>query len=151
MLTLPHEVLIVDVVYLVILLTLSFSRVEVMEDEEGNVILEKNGEPRRKTHNPRMELPYTYLAAWYMMHCPALMSAVQESNGVFVPFFQKLEHSKWQGGYMAATRKIIQSNINYHLFRCFSDFPRTAFGDTSIDVQGQMDSRHFLPVFSACC
>jgi len=43
-------------------LTLSFCDVEVME-YEGNVILEKNGEPKRKTLNPRVELSYTYLAA----------------------------------------------------------------------------------------
>ena len=38
-------------------------RVEVMEDEEGNVILDRNGEPKKKTTNPHMELPYPYLAA----------------------------------------------------------------------------------------
>ena len=58
------------------MLTWSFYRVEVMEDEEGNAILDRNCEPKRKTPNPRMELPYTYMAAWYVMHCPALMSAV---------------------------------------------------------------------------
>ena len=51
---------------------------EVMEDEEGNAIIDRNGELKRKTPNPRVKLPYTYLAAWYVMHCPTLMAAVQE-------------------------------------------------------------------------
>jgi len=59
-------------------LTLSFYHVEVMEDEEGNAILDRNGEPKRKTPNPHVELPYTYLVAWYVMYCPALMSTVQK-------------------------------------------------------------------------
>jgi len=33
---------------------------------------------------------------------------VQESNGDFVPVIQKLERSKWKGGYMAAIQKIAQ-------------------------------------------
>ena len=83
---LPHKVLAADVVYPAVLLAhgrplrlllamvsclqsglraliLSFCRVEVMEDEKGNVILDINGEPKRKTPNPRVELPYTYLVA----------------------------------------------------------------------------------------
>ena len=49
---------------------------EVMEDDEGNSVFDKNGEPRRKTSNPRVELSYTNLVAWYVMHCLALMSTV---------------------------------------------------------------------------
>ena len=96
-------------------LILSFCRVDVMKDDEGNAILDRNGEPKRKPFNPRVELPYTYLAAWYVMLCPTLMAAVQESTGDFVPFIQKLERSKWQSGYMAAIRRIVQSNMNYSL------------------------------------
>ena len=84
--TLPHEVLTVDIVYPAVLLaysqplslllvmvsflqsglhtlTLSFCHVKVMEDKEGNIILDKNGKPKRKTLNLRMELSYTYLTA----------------------------------------------------------------------------------------
>jgi len=35
--------------------------------------------------NPRVELPYTYLVAWYIMHCPSLMMAVHALKD-FVPF-----------------------------------------------------------------
>jgi len=57
------------------------------------------------------------------------MSAVQEPIGAFVPFTYKLEHSRWQGGYMAAIHRIVQRSMNYHLFRCFSDFPVTNYGE----------------------
>jgi len=73
--TLPHEVLAVDIIYPAVLLahvpplgllptmasclqsglhmlTLSFCCVEVMEDEEGNAILDINGEPKRKLSIP---------------------------------------------------------------------------------------------------
>ena len=70
---------------------------EALEDAEGNVFIERNGEPKLKTPNPRVELPYTYLMEWYVMHYPPLMSAVHESEGS-VPFVQMLELSSWQVG-----------------------------------------------------
>jgi len=43
------------------------------------VVVGPDGESMMKTPNPCVELPYTYLMAWYIMHCPSLMSAVQSS------------------------------------------------------------------------
>ena len=34
---------------------------EIIEDDEGNVILDKNSEQERKTPNSRVELLYTYM------------------------------------------------------------------------------------------
>ena len=65
---------------------------KALEDEEGNMLVDQNGEPKLKVPNPRVELPYTYLVAWYVMHCQSLMLTVQASEG-FVPFVQKLECS----------------------------------------------------------
>ena len=45
-------------------------------DAEGNPVKDSNGHPLVKTPNFRVELPYTYLMAWYAMHCPSLMAAV---------------------------------------------------------------------------
>ena len=42
----------------------------VEEDKEGNMIVGPDGEPKMKTPNPRVELPYTYFMAWYVMHLP---------------------------------------------------------------------------------
>jgi len=97
--TLPHEVIVADVVYLAILLAQGWplsllsamvgclqSGLRILcqnvcdvvteEDREGNVIVGLDGEPETKTPNPRVELSYTYLMPWYVMHCPSLMSAV---------------------------------------------------------------------------
>jgi len=88
---------------------------------------------------------------WPGMFCTIhhLMSVVQKSNGDFVPFIQKFECSKWQGDYMAAIQKIVQSNMNCHLFKCFPDFPETTFGDTFIDVPGP-DGFTSLPISVFC-
>ena len=101
--TLPHEVIVADVVYPAVLLSHSRSlsllpimigclqsRLQVLcqgfcnevveEDNQGDVVVGSDGEPKVKTLNPRVELPYTYFMAWYVMHCMSLMSAVQSSE-----------------------------------------------------------------------
>jgi len=95
-------------------LTKSFCEVEALEDEESNVLVDQNGESKLKVPNLKVKLPYTYLVAWYVMHCPPLMMAVQASEG-FMPFVQKLECSNWQHTYMFFSRRTIQSAINYQL------------------------------------
>ena len=97
--TLPHEVIVADVVYPAVLrahvksiallpamvariqsglraLAKSFYRVDVVVDAEGNPVTYSNGRPLVKTSNPRIEIPYMYLMAWYVMHCSSLMTAV---------------------------------------------------------------------------
>ena len=62
------------------------------------MVVGPDGEPRMKTPNPRVELPYTYLMTWYVMHCPSLMSGVQSSEDS-MPFIQRLERSNWNDWY----------------------------------------------------
>ena len=114
------------------LLTTQFCNVEPVLEEYREDILDRNGEPKRTTPKPRVELPYTYLVAWHIMHCPTLMSAVP-AYGESVPFVQKLEHSTWTGHYSVAIRRTIQSSTSYHLFRCFPDFPGTSYGERFAD------------------
>jgi len=40
-----------------------FYKVEVPVDEEGNVLVNLQGDPELKVPNPKVELPYTYLIA----------------------------------------------------------------------------------------
>ena len=75
-------------------LTKSLCQVEAVVDCQGRQMVDSEGRPEVKTPNPRVELPYTYLMAWYVMHCMSLMMAVSTSEG-FVPFVQRLENSSW--------------------------------------------------------
>ena len=68
-------------------------------DSQARKMVDLKGRPEVKTPNPRVELPYTYLMAWYVMYCPSLMTAVSSSEG-FVPFVQRLENSSWSRYYM---------------------------------------------------
>jgi len=77
----------------------SLCQVEAIVDSKGRSEVDSKGRPRVKTSNPRIELPYTYLMAWYAMHCPSLMTAVPLSEG-FVSFVQKLENSSWSNYYI---------------------------------------------------
>jgi len=84
--TLPHEVIIANVVYPAVLLAhrksivllpdmvagiqsglralaKSFCRVEAIMDAKGNPVIDSNGRLLVKTPNPRVELLYTYLMA----------------------------------------------------------------------------------------
>jgi len=115
--TLPHEVIITDVVYPAVLLayeksifllpamvagiqsglralTKSLCKVEDIVDFQGMPVVDSEGRPEVRTANPRVKLPYMYLMAWYVMHCPSLMTAVSPSEG-FISFVQKLENSSW--------------------------------------------------------
>ena len=80
--TRPHEVITADVVYPAVLLahgkslgllpamvgclqsglrllTTQFCNVEPVVDEYGEDVLDRNGEPKKTTPKPRVELPYT--------------------------------------------------------------------------------------------
>ena len=74
-------------------------QVEAIVNSQGRPVVDSEGRPEVKTPNPRVELPYMYLMAWYVMHCPSLMTAVSPSEG-FVPFVQRLENSSWSQYYM---------------------------------------------------
>ena len=75
-------------------MTKTFYKVEAPVDDEGNVLIDQNDDPKLKVPNPRVELSYTYLVAWYVMHYPSLMMTVHTSED-FVPFLRKLKHSTW--------------------------------------------------------
>jgi len=63
----------------------SFCQVEAIVDAEGHLVTDSNCRPLVKTPSPRVELPYTYLMTWYVMHFPSLMTAVRPSEG-FTPY-----------------------------------------------------------------
>ena len=150
--TLPHEAISMDVVYPAVMLaygrpigllpamvsclqsglrvlTTSFCRTE-----EENLV-DCDGMPLKKTPVPRVELPYTYLMAWFVLHCPALMTSPHPApTEGFVPFVQRLENLAWNAGYMGAIRKIVQSSMNYQIYRCFPEIRDSQYGDKHTDI-----------------
>ena len=102
--TLPHEVIVTNMVYPAVLLAYgksvalllamvakiqsglcalakSFCQVEAIVNTEGHQVTDSNGRPLVKTPSPRVKLPYMYLMALYVMHCPLLMMTVSASEG----------------------------------------------------------------------
>ena len=159
--TLLHEVIIADVVYPAVLLahgksisllqamvagiqsglrvlTKSLCQVEAIVDSQGRPVVDSEGKPEVKTPNPRVELPYTYLMAWYVMHCLSLMTAMSLSEG-FVPFVRRLENSSWSQYYMYYIRKAILSSSNYQLDRYFPEISDASYGDKFANFAGPDD------------
>ena len=104
-------------------------------DAERHPVTDSNGRPLVKTSSPRVELPYTYLMAWYVMHCPSLMTAVSASEG-FTPYVQRLENSGWLQNYMFYIRKTILNGCNYQLDRCSPEIHDASYGDKFADLAG---------------
>ena len=57
-------------------LTKTFYKVEALVDEEGNMLIDQTRDSELKVPNSKVELPYTYLMAWYVMDCPSLITIV---------------------------------------------------------------------------
>ena len=154
--TFPHEVIVANVVYPTLLLafgrgisllpmmvgciqsglwalTKTFCKKEALVDTNGNALTDQHGNPQFKVPNPRIKLAYTYLVAWYIIHCLSLMTAAYRSED-FVPFLQKLEHSTWQHIYIFYIRRPIQNDLNYQLVRCLPDIQDTLYGDRFLDM-----------------
>jgi len=129
--TLPHEVIVADVVYPAVLLafdrgiallplmmgciqsrlqalTKTVCKVKALLDANGNALTDRHDNSEVKMLNPRIELSYTYLVAWYVMHCPSLMMVAYTSED-FVPFLQKLERSIWQHTYILHIRRAFRA------------------------------------------
>ena len=111
---------------------------EVIVDSKGRAKVDSEGRPIVKYPNPRIELPYTYLTAWYVMHCPSLMTLVSRSEG-FVPFVQRLEDSYWSNSYIFYIRKCILNASNNQLNRCFPEITGAAYGKKFADLVGPDD------------
>lgn len=65
------------------------------------------GTTKVKMLNPRVEMPYSYLMAWLMMHYPSLMTATSY-HPMDKPFFVEMyECSSWKSLYMSVIRKTL--------------------------------------------
>lgn len=58
-------------------------------------VINDKGEVSYKTSNPRVELPYTYLMAWFVLHCPNLMTASSSKDSAHLPYVERYENSPY--------------------------------------------------------
>jgi len=69
-----------------------------MEDKKGNIILDKNGKPRRKTPNPRVELLYTSLVCHALSGSHVSIAGVEWGLCSLHPEAQALKVVGWLHG-----------------------------------------------------
>jgi len=113
----------------------SCGQVEAIVDAKRHPVIDSNDHPLVKTPSPKVELPYTYLMAWCVMHCSSLMTAVSASEG-FTPFVQRLENSNWLQYYIFYIQKTILNGGNYQLDRCFPEIHDASYGDKFVHLVG---------------
>jgi len=103
---------------------------QTTDDEEGKgTIL-----PRDKL-NPKIRLPYTYLMAWFALHCPAIIQPGEEPpEGVRMTHLRRFEGSSWSRIYVAAVYKLLYRHDAYNLFRCFPYIRDAGYDEEFKDV-----------------
>lgn len=85
--------------------------------------------------NPRIELPYTYLIAWFAMHCPVLLKpGVASEDEDDTASLCNYERSKWTATHVAGARKLVRYRDNYTIFRCFPDMDDADYDQEFQDI-----------------
>lgn len=85
--------------------------------------------------DPRIDIPYTYLIAWYVMHYPSLMTTLTPDIGS-TPFVQRLERSKWRVQLLPQARKFVDRWVNYTVRPFFVEIPGGSFDIEYADIRG---------------
>ncbi|XP_020254093.1 uncharacterized protein LOC109831165 [Asparagus officinalis] len=106
--------------------------------------VESGGNKAFKTPNPRVPLPYTYLMAWYVLHCPPLMSASSPPGDSFTPFVQRLESAKWEGGCTRAIFRLPHKTPNSYTSMSFCNwyFAASRTPNYNLNTSCLKDIRH---------
>lgn len=75
-----------------------------------------------KSSNPRLEMLYAYFMAWFMMHCPKLMTFPSIEGSDRPPRVEQHEKCNWKNYYVQAICKTVHILHNYHIYCYFLDF-----------------------------
>ncbi|ONK67075.1 uncharacterized protein A4U43_C06F15400 [Asparagus officinalis] len=90
----------------------------------------------------KVELPYTYLMAWLVLHQSDMMWA-PTSVDPSLPFLQIIDNCKWKGRGFADVRKQLQNHKCWVFPTCFLRFSGQ-YSDSLIDVEKPGTGRTFL-------
>lgn len=63
-----------------------------------------------------------YLMAWFVLHCPGLMTSSLELIDHATRYVQQFENCTWNGKYIAKIRQIVGQYENYEIYCCFPKF-----------------------------
>lgn len=88
--------------------------------------------------NPRIELPYTYLMAWFVLHCPMLKEPLKKADVLFI---RQLEELNWTHDYLFNVRMILMNHPAYEVFCCLPFIPNAELREEYKDVSSAEDER----------
>lgn len=66
----------------------------------------------------RISLAYTYLMAWYSMHCPSLIDTLADTDGISL-LVHRLEVRKWMNSNICFIRRTIENEGSYSIAGCY--------------------------------
>ncbi|XP_020272747.1 uncharacterized protein LOC109847926 [Asparagus officinalis] len=93
---------------------------------------------------PKLELPYTYLMAWLVLHRPDLMEA-PDTVDLSVPLLQNLENCKWSKHREPDITRQFKIHKCWEFFPCFPQFSGT-YNTTLVDAEDPRQNRTILDV-----
>lgn len=116
-----------------------FSKVEAFVNDEGETV--------SKTPNPQVELPYTYMMVWFVLHCLSLMMAPNSEESASLPYVKRHENSDWMSYYISTIPKTHQSHQSCQIYHSFLKFPGGNYADEFKDI---WESNTLTMLFSDC-
>src|SRR4051812_16108060 len=93
---------------------------------------------------PRARLAYTYLVAWYVLHCPALMTPTP-SLDLTIPFIGSVAKCFWTLSQRPEIHQLLSRSENYQLCSCPPSFDETTDGESFVDLAGEDGSTMLAP------
>lgn len=82
---------------------------------------------------PQVKLAYTYLVAWYVLHCLDLMTMTSSINASKA-FVQNLVECSWTTSLLSTVREILSTPSNYQLYQCPPEFDGAIDGISFMDL-----------------
>ncbi|ONK72574.1 uncharacterized protein A4U43_C04F20830 [Asparagus officinalis] len=94
---------------------------------------QKGSKPSVVIQTAKVELPYTYLMTWFVLHHPDMMDAPKVANQS-VPLLQLIEDCKWKGRGFMDIQKQLKDHKCWVVSTCFPLFSG-CYSDSLVDVK----------------
>jgi len=110
-------------------LTETFCRLTTMKRGKGQVF------PLDGPY-PRVELLYTYLMMWFVLHCPSIIQPGGEPpEDIHFAHLNHFENSQWERKYVARVQRLVHCYDTCSLFRCFPHIPSAGYNEEFRDEE----------------